>query len=500
MMHIPEQFSFFRSGFLTQLALLVGFIFAVPGHSQNVNIALSIQGVTSDTLYLGYPLGAPSVLKYADTLVLRNGKGVFRKKALYPAGLYGFIIDGKKYDFLMPKSDQQFRMAFDTAQFLSSVRVKGSVENQELYSYMRFMTRQRESLSKLEEAIRLAPQSKADSIALMMEGVHAEVNAYRKRMIQLHEKNLFGKFLKAYSEIEIPVPPVSSVGEPVDSFYAYRYYREHFFDNADYADPDLVRMPLMEEKIRTYVTSVLPMIPDTVIAEADRMLSRAQPHDEPFRVVLTTLFDYYLQSNRVAAENVWVHLAEKWFFPYANWATPEYSAALKEEVELRKKSLIGEVAAPFEVFALPAEYFRAAASDTSLLNDTYAGKITQALSLLNGKVNLLYFWEAECGHCQIFTPELYTLFKKYKGQGLKVVTVQTNNSNQGKRSWIDFVNRNGLYEWPLTWSPQSYQYKLDYHLLSTPQLYFIEASTGRILVKNIPIEQVEEIIQMIIKP
>ncbi len=500
MMHIPEQILFFRSGLLTQLALLVGFLIAVPGHSQNVKINLSIQGVTSDTLYLGYPLGGPSVLKHADTLVLRKGKGVFRAKELYPAGLYGFIIDGKKYDFLMPKSDQQFEMAFDTAQFLKSVRVKGSIENQELYSYMRFMTHKRESLSSLEGALRLAPQPKADSIARLMEGVHAEVNAYRDRMIQIHEKNLFGKFLKAYSEIVIPLPPVNTDEQPADSFYAYRYYREHFFDNADYADPDLVRMPLMEEKISTYVTSVLPMIPDTVIAEADRMLTRAQPHNENFRVVLTTLFDYYLQSNRVAAENVWVHLAEKWFFPYADWATPEYTAALKEEVELRKKSLIGEVAAPFDVFALPAEYFRAAASDTTLLNDTYAGKIISALSQLNGKVNLLYFWEAECGHCQVFTPELYALFKKYKEQGLKVVTVQTNNSNRGKRSWIDFVNQNGLYDWPLTWSPQSYQYKLDYHLLSTPQLYFIEASTGRILLKNIPIEQVEEIIQMIIKP
>ena len=170
MMHIPEQILFFRSGLLTQLALLVGFLIAVPGHSQNVKINLSIQGVTSDTLYLGYPLGGPSVLKHADTLVLRKGKGVFRAKELYPAGLYGFIIDGKKYDFLMPKSDQQFEMAFDTAQFLKSVRVKGSIENQELYSYMRFMTHKRESLSSLEGALRLAPQPKADSIARLMEG------------------------------------------------------------------------------------------------------------------------------------------------------------------------------------------------------------------------------------------------------------------------------------------------------------------------------------------
>lgn len=504
MMHIPEQYPFFRSGFLTHLALLAAFLFVFPAYSQKVNIALSLKGVQNDTLFLGYPLGGPSVLKHADTLVLRNGKGVFRAKERYPAGLYCMIVDGKKYDFLMPKLDQQFRMAFDTAQFLESVRVKGSVENRELYRYMQFMANRRSLLISLEKEARKQssqqPEGQTEAMETQIDEVHKQVRQYREAQIERHEENIFGKFLKAYSEIEIPPVPLRPDGVPVDSFYAYRYYREHFFDNADYADPDLARMPLMEEKIRTYASVILPMIPDTVIAEADRMLIRAKRNDETFQVVLTTLFDTYLQSDKVAAENVWVHLAERWFFPYANWATPEYTAALKEETEARKKTLIGKIAPSFEVMQLPASYFRNAASDSLLLADNSAGEKIPALSLLDGKVNLLYFWEPECGHCQIYTPELYALFNKYKERGMRVVTVQTNNSISGKRAWVDFVNQNGLYNWPLTWVPESYRYKVDYNLLSSPQIFLIEGGTGRILVKNISIDQLEEIIQMIIKP
>jgi len=84
--------------------------------------------------------------------------------------------------------------------------------------------------------------------------------------------------------------------------------------------------------------------------------------------------------------------------------------------------------------------------------------------------------------------------------GMRVVTVQTNNSDSGRRAWVDFVNRNGLYNWPLTWVPDSYQYKIDYNLLSSPQIFLIEGGSGRILIKNVPVEQIEEITQMIIKP
>ncbi len=524
MMHIPEQFSFFRSGFLTQLALLAAFLFAFPAYAQKVNIAVSLKGVQNDTLILGYPLGAPNVLKHADTLVLRKGKGAFRSDSLYPAGLYCLITDGKKYDFLMPKADQQFRMAFDTTNFLQSVRVKGSVENRELYRYMQYMADQRSILLRLEEELGkweesrwnspgekdektssiggggLRPEEQMEVLEGQIEEVQQRVKQYSMAQIKAHEQNIFGKFLKAYSEIELPVMPLRPDGLPVDSFFAYRYYREHYFDNADYADPDLMRMPLMGEKISTYASAVLPMIPDTVITEADRMLTRAKGNKETFKVVLTALFDTYLQSDMVAAENVWVHLAEKWFFPYADWATPEYSSALKEEVEARKKTLIGAVAPALDVTLLPPSYFRKAGVDSLPTVDKTAGEKVSALSLLDGKVNLLYFWEPECGHCQIYTPELYAIYNKYKEMGMRVVTVQTNNSDSGRRAWVDFVNRNGLYNWPLTWVPDSYQYKIDYNLLSSPQIFLIEGGSGRILIKNVPVEQIEEITQMIIKP
>ena len=490
MIHIPELITFFRSGFPKLLAFSAAFSFFIICNAQPVNIKVNIKGLKNDTVYITYPLGGPSITVQADTTVLKSGKGRFVSDIKFHPGLYSFVTGGKKYDFIMPLNNQNFSVSFDTVNYLKSVRAKGSKENTGLFDYMRFMSEKRIMLYDLENKSDDTDSLIRKKALIELTKLYDEVDKYRDKILTANDGNTLGKFLKAYSDIEIPDSPAGEA----DSLYEYNYYRTHFFDNADYANPELARMPVLEGKINEYISSVMSLLPDTAILETDRMLTRASAHPENFRITLNTLFNTYIQSQMIVSENVWVHIAEKWVIPYAGWYSPEYINSLKEEVTLRENSLIGKIAKPFNATLIPTEHFVAADADSTIKEDLLAGNPISVLPLLDGKINILYFWEPNCGHCRLVTPDLYRIYRKFSPLGLRVVAVQTNNTAQGKADWIDFVNENKLYNWPNIWSPDDYQYKLDYNVSSTPRIYIIEHGSHRILIKNIGMEQLEDII------
>ena len=63
----------------------------------------------------------------------------------------------------------------------------------------------------------------------------------------------------------------------------------------------------------------------------------------------------------------------------------------------------------------------------------------------------------------------------------------------GKVKWTDFVNEHKLYNWINAWNPYSYDYKIKYDILSTPQIYLLDKNK-KIIAKKIAVEQVEDII------
>ena len=62
----------------------------------------------------------------------------------------------------------------------------------------------------------------------------------------------------------------------IDSTWQYYYYRNHYFDNFNISDPRLLRTPFYEDKIMTYLTKVVPQIPDSLIPYADYFIEKSQ--------------------------------------------------------------------------------------------------------------------------------------------------------------------------------------------------------------------------------
>ena len=239
---------------------------------------------------------------------------------------------------------------------------------------------------------------------------------------------------------------------------------------------------------------VIPQIPDTISKEVDQLIEKVNGNEELFRFMLVTLFNQYATSQIMGQDAVLVHVAEKWYLPYATWSDKKYTDNLKKEIAKTKPNLINSIAPDLKLVEMPTDHFMVAKNDTALKSNPYVGN-NITLHSIKAKFLVVVFWEADCGHCKKIIPELYTLYQqKLKDKGVQILAIHMISSIEGKRKWIDFVNEHNTYDWINAWSPYNYEYKDLYNVYTTPQIYLLDENK-KIIAKRIGPEQVEEIIK-----
>jgi thiol-disulfide isomerase/thioredoxin len=209
--------------------------------------------------------------------------------------------------------------------------------------------------------------------------------------------------------------------------------------------------------------------------------------------MLITLFNHFAKSQIMGMDAVYIHIADKYYIPEADWSDPEFISKLKERVVKSKPTLIGTKATDIQLVEVDRDHFIQSLENEDLKNNPYVGKFFQLYDI-KAKYTILYFWEADCGHCQKATPELYEAYKRLKEKGVEVVAVSTLSGEEGKVKWIDYINENGFYDWINCWNPYDFTYKNIYDVMTTPQLFVLDADKV-IVAKRIAPEQAEKIIE-----
>jgi len=212
--------------------------------------------------------------------------------------------------------------------------------------------------------------------------------------------------------------------------------------------------------------------------------------------MLITLFNYFAESKYMGMDVVYFHIAEFYYLPDATWSSPDFLAKLEENLEKNKPTLIGQEAPDIMMREIPPEHFAMAMQDTAIKRDPHIGQDFY-INSIDAAYTILYFWEADCGHCKKATPELYEVYERLKEKNVEVIAVHVINSIEGKEKWIDFVNEHGMEDWINCWSPYSNEFRTIYNLQSYPQLFIIDRDK-KIVAKRITPEQAEEIINNLI--
>ena len=302
----------------------------------------------------------------------------------------------------------------------------------------------------------------------------------------------------------------------------------------------------------------MPQIPDTLISEVDILINNTRHDKELFRNMLVHLFNKYTKSQLMGAENVQVHIAEKYYIPEATWSDKEFIDELKTKVDRKKSSLIGKIAPELKLIMLPKDPNSVDAikeaietmksrgnelleneaaigekmkqhkanypnlSDSALRTQVIISELAllleeQLLPNFEGYISMheqateytiLYFWEPDCSHCKTATPKFSKTYdeKKLMELGVTVIPIYMHrNINEWDRytshlnTWLDFVTKHNMLKWVNAWEPFGYsRYRDKYDISSSPVLYLLDKDK-KIIAKRIGHEQAIGIIEDIEK-
>jgi thiol-disulfide isomerase/thioredoxin len=429
-----------------------------------------------------------------DTLILdKSGRGVFKGKKPLDKGMYFLVSDRKKlFDFIIGDVQHFEILAADTTDLIGKLQYKNSLENDVLVDFQRTNIRMSLEANKMQQEMGAAgTQEEKRAIQQRLMNLSKDRITYIQKQIDDHPGLFVSKFLTALIPMTTNLPdyPRDAAGNITDSSYVYRWYRAHFFDHLNIADQDMLRTPLFDAKVMEYFTSVLPQIPDTLCAEADKILTKVKHDEVLLRYILAALFNYYAKSEIIAFENVWVHLAENWYIPHAPWMTAEQIKTMKQEVTDRSPTLLGKMAPPIDLMTvLPPDHFKAAALDTAIKFDIYAGaQLKDFRQSVKSKYTVLLFWDITCPHCRETIQELHELYEnELKNKNVTVITLQTVNTKEAKGKWIDFANEHQLLDWVNAWSPYDATFRKSYTFTSLPQIYVLNEKKEIIGKKIVP--------------
>jgi len=449
----------------------------------------------NDTVMLGHIFANDKKMYVDTTIILKNGKGVFKSNRNLPKGLYFIYNNRKKFDILIG-DNQKFGIVADTADFINRTRFTSSPDNDAFYGFMQYDVQRNVKSQQLNERYKNAnDDAEKKAIIEQAQNLSKERNTFMQKTIADNEELYVSKFLKALVPLELPEPPRDEQGRITDSTFVYRWYRAHFFDHCNIYDPDMLRTPLYEDKLLEYLKWFTRnhFSADTICAETDRMLNKALANKEVFRCMLATMFNHFTQSDLMIRENIWVNLVDKWYVPYADWGVNVEE--MKKSADKVRNTLIGRIVPPMEqLLVLPTGHFKAAALDTAIKNDIHAGTIIPDFRKnIQSKYLAIIFWDINCSHCKKTIQELWEVFEENKDKGLQVIALQTHW--EGKAKWIDFINEQSMYDWINAWIIYDNKWHDLYEASVVPIIYLLN-DKKEIIFKRIQPDQIKSFMEL----
>lgn len=473
------------------LLLLSGIIYG-----QGYRIEIEMEGLSNDTLILGEYFTTRMVPK--DTLVLDSeGKGVFQGPDSFDGGLYLIYLSPSYYFDLLLGDDQDLHIRADTSDLANSIIFEGSEDNRVFQEYKNYL-QQKRGEQESQQSLLASASSEADSAKI--KEAQKRINQDMERFMNLIESENSSLFVSDFiGATREPIPPEELLNgdRRHDDSVKYFYYKNHYLDRFDPFNIRLLHTPLYEGKIKNYLTRAIAQHPDSLIVAVDFLLNGARFNDELYRYMLITLFNHFAESKYMGMDVVYFHIAEQYYIPDATWSNADFIKKLKDNLELNKPSLIGQKAPNLILRKIPREHFLMAMEDTIIKKDPHIGQ-DFFIHDIDARFTILYFWEADCGHCKKATPALYDVYSRLKKKNVEVISIHAINSVEGKILWVDFVNEHGLYDWINCWSPYSNEFRKLYNLQSYPQLIILDQDK-KIVAKRITPEQAENIINNLIK-
>jgi len=487
-----------KKSFLLALLTLVTSLALFPQSKvlTNYSYKFKINGLKDTVCYLGFHFGDK---KYVRDTARVNSKGEveFKGKDTIGGGIYLFVLPNKKW-FEFVVNEPTFMMETDTGDFIGNMKVKGSVENTLWIDYLRFMQSKQKGMDEVKkkmDAITDKGSKEYKDLEAQMQKESDDINTYRINIIKQNPATLVSKVFNAMKDIEIPESPKNADGT-IDSAFAYRYYKAHYFDNIDLLDDRILRTPIFESKLIYFFEKVIPQSPDSIIVEADRMVERVKGNKEMFKFVTHTITYNYERSLIMCMDAVFVHMVDTYYKKGLcdYWVDKKTLDKMIERADKLRPVLCGK------------QVMNITLPDTNM--------VWHSLYDLKGDVTILYFWDATCGHCKKATPQLRDLYQSYlKPKGIEVYAVEGELEDTEwkkylvaeKLPWINVSDNPDINSHPEKYILElkvtdlnSLNFRHHFDLMTYPVMFVLDKDK-KIIAKKLGVEQLQDFLEKYFK-
>ncbi len=457
------------------------FVFYIPSFSAEpvdggYRIEVELQHFEGDTLLLGYYFGKSQFLK--DTAAINRGKFVFEGKDDLKPGVYLLVIppDNKFIHVIVTKDQSRFSMYVDLKNIVNSAQFKGSPESEIYYDYLRELDKRRPQADTLKK--RMVDDSLQKSIYLkQIEKLDAEVRKVQDDIIARHPSSMTAMLILANRDITLP--EFNELSEEDRKHKQIEYYRQHYFDNLDLADPCTMRSGMIHPKIDYYLQKLTYPYPDSQIVAIDYLLHQMGDTSEAFQFYLAHFLNEAARSKKMGMDAVYVHLIDNYYAKgRATWTQKEQLDKLMSQAETVRPLLIGKTAPELTFFKESGE--------------------PVSIHSIQSDYTVLFFWDPECGHCKKSMPAIVEFYNEYKNKGVQILAICTKSGQDISSCWSTIRER-GMDIWVN--AADQYirnRYKTIYDVKTTPQIFILDKDK-MILIKKIAGEDLKTVMDEIMK-
>ena len=477
-----------KNKIITTLSIMLCTLAAFAGQQKGYDIKITVKQLANSKLILAYYYADKQYIK--DTFNI-DSKGVCEIKAdtNLPAGIYlaAFPVLGNQY-FEFVVNEQKFSLSTDTNDLGGHLVISGSLENELFYREIKFQTKiykENEELNKEYRDTTLS-EKKKKAIIEKVKKLEIQIEKEQDSVIKTFPNTFYATILnsmKAIKPKDLNDGPKNPKGQLIDSSWAWRDYKERYWDNIDFRDDRLINTPVFFGKLKEFYTRTIIQIPDSIIEESDKLLSKMPPKGELFKFSLTFMLNEMAKSQNIGFDAVYAHLVRNY---YAKGMAPWV-----DSVQLFRIKDRGRALAPL-LIGRKAMYLQLA--DTTLT--TY-----HSLYDLTNRFVILCFWDPDCGHCKKEIPKLIDVYHKMKKDGIdvEVYAAATFATPDDIKKWTAFIREYDL-DWINVADPyRRNNFRYEWDLQSTPQIYILDKEKV-IRMKRIGAEQIEDFIKHEIDP
>lgn len=449
------------------------FVFA---QKKGYNIKIKVENYKNDTLFLGNYYGDKQYIK--DTAIL-NLKGIylFSGEETLPGGVYLVITNDRRYFELIIDKEQFFSVETKNEDLPKFMKIKDSPDNEVFYNFQNFNRVKYEAVDPIQKRYAVIKDNKdlKDSVKILkdkLQALNTEISDYKLKFIKDNPNHLMAKVFKASKDIDVPDAP-KLPGGGIDSMFAYKYYKAHYWDNFDLTDDRILRTPVFHGRLENYFKNIIIQSNDSIKSNCDDMIERTRPNKEMFKYTLWFLTNFYEKSQIMGQDEIFVYLSEKYYATnQAYWVTPSTLESIMKRVKHLKPTLIGTRAPEL---IMP---------DTT---DAYVSSFGH-----KSHFTMILFWDTDCGHCKIEVPKVKEFYDKNKKRfDIEVYAIDTDHDLD---RWKKYIRENKH-----TWiSVSGMKTNIDYHdvydIYSTPVIFLLDKDF-KVIAKRLGIEQVEDFLQ-----